>query len=318
MKIPKIVYSPILTKIQESDKSLFKGWAETTNLLEYPTDNEEFLKVILQEASGCTNCKLCETRTQVVMPDGKYGAQIMILSEGPGFLEDLAGYPFVGPQELKGSRCNTCSRTGDCFQNRILMKPDQWTKKPKGVKCNPNLGAKSTLPNTFYLKSAGAILDAVIFKTFGTQYPRQNWIDKYNREHEIPIEHPSIWFVTNIVLCRSWDTVTLKDETPSNTYRTLCKKWFVAQWAAVNPKIIVCLGKSALEILVGGDEKARAVVHGEIFETKYGPVIYQPHPASIMRERHNESKAFGFAKLADTLKKAVHFVEQRYKEEFED
>lgn len=44
----------------------------------------------------CRNCRLCETRTNVVFGVGNPEAKIMLIGEGPGENEDLQGEPFVG------------------------------------------------------------------------------------------------------------------------------------------------------------------------------------------------------------------------------
>jgi uracil-DNA glycosylase family 4 len=48
------------------------------------------------EVSGCTKCRLCETRTQTVFGEGDVDAQIFFIGEGPGETEDQTGRPFVG------------------------------------------------------------------------------------------------------------------------------------------------------------------------------------------------------------------------------
>ncbi len=49
-----------------------------------------------QLASQCRNCKLCETRNNVVFGVGNPQAEILFIGEGPGENEDLQGEPFVG------------------------------------------------------------------------------------------------------------------------------------------------------------------------------------------------------------------------------
>lgn len=49
-----------------------------------------------QAALNCTQCSLCETRTNVVIEDGNRQAKLMFIGEGPGEHEDLQGIPFVG------------------------------------------------------------------------------------------------------------------------------------------------------------------------------------------------------------------------------
>ena len=45
---------------------------------------------------NCTQCALCETRTNVVFGDGNPNAEVLFIGEGPGEQEDLQGKPFVG------------------------------------------------------------------------------------------------------------------------------------------------------------------------------------------------------------------------------
>ena len=47
-------------------------------------------------AESCTDCRLAETRTNVVFGVGAGDADVMIVGEAPGKNEDLQGEPFVG------------------------------------------------------------------------------------------------------------------------------------------------------------------------------------------------------------------------------
>jgi DNA polymerase len=46
--------------------------------------------------SGCQDCRLAGSRTQVVVGDGNPNADLMFVGEAPGFHEDQQGVPFVG------------------------------------------------------------------------------------------------------------------------------------------------------------------------------------------------------------------------------
>ena len=48
------------------------------------------------KCKNCTKCDLCEGRTNLVFGVGKKDADIMLIGEGPGEIEDLQGQPFVG------------------------------------------------------------------------------------------------------------------------------------------------------------------------------------------------------------------------------
>jgi len=46
--------------------------------------------------NNCKNCRLCESRTNIVFGEGNPNAELMLIGEGPGRDEDEQGKPFVG------------------------------------------------------------------------------------------------------------------------------------------------------------------------------------------------------------------------------
>ncbi|MFO7547312.1 MAG: uracil-DNA glycosylase [Acidimicrobiia bacterium] len=56
----------------------------------------EELADLARRAAVCTDCRLAETRTQVVFGVGDPAADLMLVGEAPGRNEDLQGEPFVG------------------------------------------------------------------------------------------------------------------------------------------------------------------------------------------------------------------------------
>jgi DNA polymerase len=59
-------------------------------------ERREALKVVYEEARGCTRCPLHTTRTTVVFGAGNADADLMFIGEAPGANEDRMGLPFVG------------------------------------------------------------------------------------------------------------------------------------------------------------------------------------------------------------------------------
>ncbi|MEA3239557.1 MAG: uracil-DNA glycosylase family protein, partial [Candidatus Bipolaricaulota bacterium] len=55
------------------------------------------LETLEERVKNCTKCPLGETRTHVVFGAGKPQADLMLIGEGPGEVEDNTGHPFVGP-----------------------------------------------------------------------------------------------------------------------------------------------------------------------------------------------------------------------------
>ncbi len=58
--------------------------------------NYESFEELNKACLDCSECGLCETRTNVVFGVGNPQAKIMFVGEGPGENEDLTGEPFVG------------------------------------------------------------------------------------------------------------------------------------------------------------------------------------------------------------------------------
>jgi DNA polymerase len=60
------------------------------------TDAIAELEALERTATSCTDCRLSESRTNVVFGVGDPQAEVMFVGEGPGFYEDQQGEPFVG------------------------------------------------------------------------------------------------------------------------------------------------------------------------------------------------------------------------------
>lgn len=54
------------------------------------------IEELRQAAVICSNCELCQTRTNVVFGEGNPDTPLVIIGEGPGANEDATGRPFVG------------------------------------------------------------------------------------------------------------------------------------------------------------------------------------------------------------------------------
>ena len=65
------------------------------------------LQELRQSIANIKNCELKKNSTNIVFSDGNPNAKIMIIGEGPGANEDLAGVPFIG-------------RTGELLDKMLL------------------------------------------------------------------------------------------------------------------------------------------------------------------------------------------------------
>jgi len=59
-------------------------------------DCQARLKVLADEAAGCSRCELSKGRTKSVFARGTPDTDLVFVGEGPGYHEDQEGLPFVG------------------------------------------------------------------------------------------------------------------------------------------------------------------------------------------------------------------------------
>jgi uracil-DNA glycosylase len=117
-------------------------------------------------------------------------------------------------------------------------------------------------------------------------------------------------YVTNAVKHFTWEPRGKRriHKKPSLTEISACRPWFEAEIAAVRPKVIVCLGATAAQSLLGRDFRVTER-RGELIESKLAPYVTATvHPSSILRApdeeaRHEARKLF----LAD-LKKIARLL----------
>jgi uracil-DNA glycosylase family protein len=106
-------------------------------------------------------------------------------------------------------------------------------------------------------------------------------------------------YVTNAVKHFKWEPRGKRriHKKPNSAEIAACRPWLDAEIAAVQPKVIVCLGATAAQALLGRD--FRVTQHrGEFLKSPLAPVLMATvHPSSILRapdeeSRHQEMKFF--------------------------
>ena len=117
-------------------------------------------------------------------------------------------------------------------------------------------------------------------------------------------------YVTNAVKHFKWEPRGKRriHKKPNAIEIAACRQWLDAEIAALQPKVIVCLGATAAQALLGND--FRVTQHrGEFLKSPLAPYMMATvHPSSILRApdddtRHEEMKRF----IAD-LKKISKLV----------
>jgi uracil-DNA glycosylase family protein len=120
-------------------------------------------------------------------------------------------------------------------------------------------------------------------------------------------------YVTNAVKHFKWEPrgkIRLHKK-PNSLEIAACRPWLEVELEVVQPQMIVCLGATAAQDLLGA--QFRLTKHrGEVLSSKYGPVAATIHPSAILRMPEPEAKAAEIASLVADLKLAAkHVATQR-------
>lgn len=305
-KVPEKIH-PLFDN--ERVKKAIANPSKIWNLEEIPETREEAWIWLQEQMRVCKKCLLSETRNHVVLPDGNLTAEVMIVLQNPSVNEDLTGIPLTGALEIKSSPCGKCTKVEKCFNGRLLKDEKAFPKRAVPVVCKPDLLKSPTITRNFVLKTTGGVFDGILLKQWELSKPRLCWVKEFNKNCDpvdiIPEESP--WFITNTISCRPTDQEKLKDLPESTVPKNLCKPWLLLQWVILQPKIIVCLGLESLSSFVPSKSEQSEIFINQIFDTKYGPMLFNTHPVTIMRDPVKESKGMSYARLAETLKLALDF-----------
>src|SRR5215213_1197090 len=106
-------------------------------------------------------------------------------------------------------------------------------------------------------------------------------------------------YVTNVVKHFKWEARGKRriHKRPNSEEVTACRPWLEAEIEAVGPEVVVCLGATAAQALLGRSFRVTRQ-RGQFVESLMGPVLTATvHPSSILRApdeaaRHAEHAAF--------------------------
>ena len=110
-------------------------------------------------------------------------------------------------------------------------------------------------------------------------------------------------YVTNAVKHFKWQARGKRriHQKPSWSESMACRPWLEAEFAAVKPRVVVCLGATAAQSLLGRD--FRVTQHrGELLDSELAEYLTATiHPSSILRQQDEESRHSEFAAFVDDL-----------------
>jgi len=112
-------------------------------------------------------------------------------------------------------------------------------------------------------------------------------------------------YVTNMVKHFKWEAKGKRriHKKPNAREIAACRPWLEAELEVVNPEVLVCLGATAAQGLLGRDFRV-SEQRGEFIESELAPrVMATVHPSSILRAPDDETRRAERKRFVDDLKK---------------
>src|SRR5882762_919241 len=119
-------------------------------------------------------------------------------------------------------------------------------------------------------------------------------------------------YVTNVVKHFKWEPRGKRriHKKPNAQEISACRPWLEAEIAVVKPKVIVALGATAAQTLLGPQFRVTKQ-RGEFIESTLAPyVMATVHPSSILRAPDEETRRLEHARFIEDLKKLARVINE--------
>jgi DNA polymerase len=117
-------------------------------------------------------------------------------------------------------------------------------------------------------------------------------------------------YVTNVVKHFKWEPRGKRriHKKPNAVEIGACRPWLEAEIALVKPEVIVALGATAAQALLGAQFRVTKQ-RGQFIESTLAPyVMATVHPSSILRAPDDETRRLEYRRFVDDLKKLTPIV----------
>jgi len=117
-------------------------------------------------------------------------------------------------------------------------------------------------------------------------------------------------YVTNVVKHFKWEPRGKRriHKKPNAGEISACRPWLEAEISLVKPKLIVCLGATAAQALLGPKFRV-SKQRGQFIESTLAPYIMATvHPSAILRAPDNETRHAEKRHFIEDLKKVAHVL----------
>jgi uracil-DNA glycosylase family protein len=131
--------------------------------------------------------------------------------------------------------------------------------------------------------------------------PAGKVLDEALAEARIPREEV---YITNAVKHFKWEPRGQRriHQKPTLGEVRACRPWLEAELAIVEPRVIVCLGATAAQSLLGNQFRITRD-HGQFFDSPWVPITATLHPSAILRMPDPMHRQAARAQLVEDLKR---------------
>jgi DNA polymerase len=202
--------------------------------------------------------------------------------------ELLSRKPAIGKLQAAARNCRAC----DLWRKATQTVFGEGKPTAKIMLIGEQPGNQEDLDGKPFVGSAGKLLDAALV--------------------EAGIDREEV-YVTNVVKHFKWEPRGKRriHQRPNSAEIAACRPWLDAEMAVLRPGIIVCLGATAAQALLGRD--FRVTQHrGKFLNSPLAPVLMATvHPSSILRAPDEETRLDELKRFVDDLKKVAGAAKQR-------
>lgn len=93
-------------------------------------------------------------------------------------------------------------------------------------------------------------------------------------------------------------------KTPSARERAACRPWLFAELAAIQPDVVVCMGATAGQSLLGSTFRV-GTARGTAIEADGRLSVATLHPSAVLRQQEERDRRQAYRSLAEDLRLAA-------------
>jgi uracil-DNA glycosylase family protein len=117
-------------------------------------------------------------------------------------------------------------------------------------------------------------------------------------------------YLTNVVKHFKWRRARTGKkrihDKPDRAEVEACRPWLEAEAARIHPELVVCLGATAAQALLGRDFRVTRQ-HGDVLDSLIGPVLATIHPSAVLRAP-DAARDETYAGMVDDLRVAAKWL----------